>query len=901
MLIRLTVDGIAREAEVRPTASLLELLRERLGVVAAKNACRQGECGSCSVLLDGELVDACLVPAVQAEGCEVRTVATAGNGAAAALREAFVAAGGVQCGFCTPGMLVTAADLLERNPSPTDDEIREALTGNLCRCTGYAKIVEAVRLAASGGAETHGTGVGASARRIDGPAKATGTFLYGSDLHAEGMLFGATVRSPHASARIRSIDASAARRCDGVACVLTAADVPGKQTYGLEFADQPVFAHDVVRYAGEPVAVVAAATREQARRAAALVEVEYEPLPAVTDMQAALEPDAPQVHEFGNVLRHVHIVHGDPARALADVWVEGYYATAMQDQAALGPEAGLAIPAADGGVDLHVTTQWLHVDRQQIAPCLGLPEEKVRVSLAGVGGAFGSREDVHVQIHACLLALRTGRPVKMVYDRDESFHGHVHRHPSRIWIRYGATRDGHLTVAEVRLLLDGGAYASSSPAVLANASTFAAGPYEVPNALIDGTVVYTNNPPCGAMRGFGAPQVCFAYESAMDDLAAKLGIDPLELRRRNAVGPGSTLPTGQVLKGSAPVREVLERCAAVPLPEPLGDDLPRGRWKRGVGFALGFKNVAYSEGFDDAAEAEVTLRPGEHGPVAEVRTAAVDYGQGLDTVLAQIVRTELGVEEVVVLPADTSIGSAGSTSASRQTTMTGGAVLEACRAVREALAARGVLDGPIACRREFHHRPTTGFDERGQGELHATFAFVAERAVVEVDEELGIARVVHVTAAQDVGRAINPQGCEGQTEGAIAQGVGQALMEQLQVGGGRILNASLTDYHVPTSLDVPPVTTVLVEDPEPGAPYGVKGIGELAAVAAAPAVVAALRNATGRPLNRIPVAPDDLIGIRPPASTTGAARVPHTGTQAAVPELHGLGLGQQELMKGREP
>ena len=348
--------------------------------------------------------------------------------------------------------------------------------------------------------------------------------------------------------------------------MLTAADLPGRTTFGLEFCDQPVLAGDVVRYAGEPVAVVAAETAEQARAAAAAVRVEYEPLPAVTDMEAALEPDATQVHEFGNVLRHVHIERGD-LHPDAEVWVEGYYVTAMQDQAALGPEGGLAVPDGDGGVDIYAVSQWLHVDRQQIAPCLGLPEEKVRLTLAGVGGAFGSREDLHMQLHAALLARATGRPVKIAYGREESFHGHVHRHPSRIWIRYGATRDGRLVAADVRLLLDGGAYASSSPAVLANASTFAAGPYEIPNVHVEGTVVYTNNPPCGAMRGFGAPQVCFAYESAMDALAAKLGIDPVDLRLRNVLHTGSVLPTGQVVTGSAPVREVIERCLAIPLPE----------------------------------------------------------------------------------------------------------------------------------------------------------------------------------------------------------------------------------------------------------------------------------------------------------------------------------------------
>jgi selenium-dependent xanthine dehydrogenase len=905
MLIRVTVNGFEREVDVAPETSLLTLIRDELGLSGSKNACEQGECGSCSVWLDGELACACLVPAIQADGRQVRTVESlAHDGLLHSVQEAFLDAGAVQCGFCTPGMIVAAVDLIEQNPAPGDDEIRAALAGNLCRCTGYQKILDAVRMA-SGRFDVPtavGTGVvGESARRIDGVPKVTGSLTYGSDLRADDMLWGVTVRSRHASARIRSIDTSAARRSPGVAAVLLAEDVPGKRTFGLEYSDQPVLAADIVRYEGEPVALVAAESLEQGRQAAALVEVEYEPLPVVADMEDALRPDAPQVHEFGNVLRHVHVAHGDPAETEADVWVEGYYETAMQDQAALGPEGGLAVPAEDGGVDLHASSQWLHSDRPQIARCLDLPEEKVRVTLAGVGGAFGSREDIHVQIHASLLALHTGRPVKMSYGREESFHCHVHRHPSRTWIRYGATRDGRLVAADVRILLDGGAYASSSPAVLANASTFAAGPYEIPNARIEGTVVYTNNPPCGAMRGFGAPQVCFAYESAMDDLAAELGIDPVELRLKNALRTGSVLPTGQVLTGSAPVREVIERCAAIPLPEAERErDRP---WiRRGVGFAVGFKNIAYSEGFDDAAEATVTLRAGPDGPVAEVRTAAVDYGQGLYTVIAQIVRTELGVEDVLVQPPDTRVGSAGSTSASRQTTMTGSAVHAACRAIRDELSARGgdLSRGPVTRTSEYHHRPTETFDERGQGNIHVFYSFAAERAVVEVDEELGLARVVHVAAAQDAGRVVNPQGAEGQVEGGTAIGLGLALMEKVQVEDGIVRNASFTDYLIPTILDVPPVTSVFVEEPEPGTAYGVKGIGELSTVAATPAIVAALRAATGRKLNRAPVAPDDLVGIRPPAQSAGRAPLPDVPGQLAIPEYLGVGLGQQELMKVRQ-
>ena len=695
--------------------------------------------------------------------------------------------------------------------------------------------------------------------------------------------------------------------------MLTAADVPGRKTFGLEFCDQPVLAADVVRYDGEPVALVAAETLEEARAAARRSSSATSRFPSSPTWSRRSAPDAPHVHDFGNVLRHVHIVHGDPAAAEADVWVDGYYETAMQDQAALGPEAGLAVPAADGGIDIYAVTQWIHVDQQQIAPCLDLPEEKVRITLAGVGGAFGSREDLHMQLHAAMLALRTGRAVKMSYGREESFHGHVHRHPSRTWIRYGATKDGRLVVADVRLLLDGGAYASSSPAVIVNASTFAAGPYEVPNVRVEGTVVYTNNPPCGAMRGFGAPQVCFAYESAMDELAATLGIDPVELRLRNVVHTGSVLPTGQILTGSAPAREVLERCAAIPLPDPeptSGRDpiaypggagnVSRGEsLRRGVGYALGYKNVAYSEGFDDAAEATVTLRPGPDGPVAVVNTAAVDYGQGLYTVIAQIVRTELGVEEVVLEPASAAVGSAGSTSASRQTTMTGGAVLGACREIQAALKGRAP-DEQVTRTFTYHHRATTGIDERGQGDIHVSFSFAAERAVVEVDEELGLVRVVQIAAAQDSGRVMNPQGAEGQVEGGTAQGLGLALMEEIKLEDGIIRNASFTDYLIPTILDAPPVVTEFVEDPEPDAPYGLKGLGELGTVVATAAVVAALRDAVGRPLNRAPVSPDDLVGIRLPATTAGPAPIPDVPGQQAVPEYLGMGLGQQELMKRRD-
>jgi xanthine dehydrogenase D subunit len=756
--------------------------------------------------------------------------------------------------------------------------------------------------------------LGDSPLRPDGTAKVTGAFAFSSDMWMEDMLWGVTLRSPHPRARIRGIDVSGALATAGVTAVLTADDVPGNKRYGLEIIDQPVLAIDQVRYAGEPVAIVAADHPETARRAAARITVDYEALPPITDPDAAMTSESPLVHETptqdhypggGNVLRHIRIRRGDPG-ARADVVVRGEYEVGMQDQAFLGPESGLAVPAEDGGVDLYIATQWLHVDQRQVAESLGLPPEKVRLYLAGVGGAFGAREDVSMQIHACLLALRTNRPVKMVYSREESFFGHVHRHPARMRYEHGATRDGRLVYVKAAIVLDGGAYASSSPAVASNAASFAVGPYECDNVLIDSSVVYTNNPPCGAMRGFGAVQVCFAYEAQMDRLAAELGLEPVELRLRNAMRQGSRLPTGQAVDSPAPVTELLRRVREAPLPDAQRTDdlrtLPGGvsntthgeGVRRGIGYAVGFKNVGYSEGFDDYSTARVRLELVGGEPVATVHTAAAEVGQGLVTVLAQIARTELGVQQVVNHPADTAVGSAGSTSASRQTYVTGGAVRAACLAVRERLlttrglpldatlrggklvAADGVVLADLAElvgdevfeeSREFHHRPTeplsadTGSGDAGQGNAHVQFAFAAHRVVADVDVELGLVRLVEVTTAQDVGRALNPLSVEGQIHGGTTQGIGLALMEEIQVRDGLIRNPSFTDYLIPTILDTPPMRVQILELADPHAPYGLRGVGEPPTISSTPAVVAALRAATGRPLTRVPVRPEHIVGV----------------------------------------
>jgi len=741
--------------------------------------------------------------------------------------------------------------------------------------------------------------LGSSALRPDGIPKVTGTFAFSSDLSVENMLWGATLRSPHPYARILSIDLSAAWKISGVETIITADDVPGKSTYGLISSDQPVFARDVVRYMGEPIAAVAADHPETCRRALAAIHVMYEVLAPVVDPEQAMLVSTSPIHPDGNVLRHQRIISGDTAATGPHV-VEGTYVIGMQDQAFLGLEAALALPdPGASGVDLYVATQWLHEDQSQIAACLNLPKERIRLTLGGVGGAFGAREDISLQVHCCLLALRTGRPVKMQYGREESFFGHVHRHPAAIWMRHHADDDGKIVKVEARMILDGGAYASTSPAVLINCITHAQGPYACDNAIIDGYAVRTNNPPCGAMRGFGVVQACFAHESQMDKLASAIGISPVEIRLRNAMKTGDKLITGQVVHSVAPVERCIRETDSIPLPPPL-EDLPdllnipggsgrtaqRSNIRRGVGWGVAIKNLMYSEGFDDYATARCTLADG----VVSLKFATAEVGQGFVTLAQQIARSVLGVDDVVLEPIDTSIASSGSTSASRQTWMSGGAVDGACRLVRERLfehvgrvhgvdpiclaidgtdvldtvgslrlsvaeASQGVV---IAETFEHRHRPTEELDQNGQGNCHVAFAFVAHRAVVDVDPDLGLVKVVQVATAQDVGRVLNPLAALGQIEGGIVQGMGLAVMEEIILNEGKVRNPSFTDYLLPTALDAPDVVAIMIEEPEPQAPLGAKGIGEPPCISVTPAIVAAIRDACGKDISRVPVRPQDI-------------------------------------------
>ncbi|WP_171982734.1 molybdopterin cofactor-binding domain-containing protein [Nocardia terpenica] len=754
-------------------------------------------------------------------------------------------------------------------------------------------------------------GIGESPLRPDATLKVKGEFAYASDLWMDGMLWGMTLRSPHPRARIVRLNLAPALAMPGVFAVLTHEDVPGRKVYGLDHTwDQPVLAIGEVRHQGEPVALVAADHPEIARRALAAIEIEWEVLEPIIDPVAVVDdPENLTVQERGGIARHQPVRVGDleVGRALADVIVEEHYEVGIQDQAFLGPESGLVIPGEDGGLDFYVATQWMHNDLSQIGPCLGLPEEKIRMTLAGVGGAFGGREDLSMQIHAGMLAMYTGKPIKMMYNREESFFGHVHRHPARMWYEYGATRAGKLTYAKVKIVLDGGAYTSATLNVTGNAASLAVGPYEIPHLEIDAYGVYTNNPPCGAMRGFGAVQACFAHESMMDKLADALEMDPVRVRQINAVSEGSALATGQVLHAPTPLREMLGQLRDMPLPDALDAtdirNLPGGASQtthgegvvRGIGYGVGIKNICFSEGFDDYSTARVRLEVIGGEPVALVHTAAAEVGQGLVTVEAQIARTELGVEQVTIHPADNGVGDAGSSSASRQTYMTGGAVKTACEAVRDRVlalaAAQGyaraaglvggkvvshtgevlaalvdVLDeGVVEETREYHHQPTTGMDPvTGQGNSHTQLAVCVHRAVVDVDTELGLVKVVALDAVQDVGRIMNRLSLEGQIHGGSVQGLGLAVMEEIQVTNGKVRNPSFTDYLIPTILDTPTQKLEILENADPRAPYGLRGAGEPPTLSSTPAIVSAIRHAcraaggTGH-LTRVPVRPEDII------------------------------------------
>ncbi|WP_069811092.1 xanthine dehydrogenase family protein molybdopterin-binding subunit [Streptomyces sp. TP-A0874] len=754
-----------------------------------------------------------------------------------------------------------------------------------------------------GSTEQPAQGLGAPLAPADALPKTAGTFPYAADLWAEGLLWAAVLRSPHPHARILSVDTGGATEMPGVHAVVTAEDVPGDSNQGRRVADRPVFAKDLVRHHGEPIAAVAADHPDTARLAAAAIAVEYEVLEPVTDPEQAFE--AEPLHPDGNLIRHIPLRFGDP-EATGEVVVDGLYRIGRQDPAPIGAEAGLAVPRPDGGVEIYTASTDPHADRDLAAACFGLESERVKVVVTGVPGAMGDREDPGVQLALGLLALRTGCPVKLAATREESFLAHPHRHPTLLRYRHHADAEGRLVKVEAQILLDAGAYADSSSESLAAAVAFAAGPYVVPHTFVEGWAVRTNNPPSGHVRGEGAMQVCAAYEGQMDKLAAKLGIDPVELRMRNVMATGDLLPTGQTVTCPAPVAELLQAVRDADLP-PLPKDTPRQDWllpggpegagepgavRRGVGYALGMVHMLGAEGADEVSTATVRVNAG----TATVICAAVETGQGFATLARQIVQETLGIEEVHVASVDSDQPPAGPAAHSRHTWVSGGAVERAAKMVRTQLlqplahkfgmspelltiadgkitsydgvlstTVEETLDGrELWATAQCRPHPTEPLDETGQGDAFVGLAFAAVRAVVDVDIELGSVRVVEMAVAQDVGRVLNPRQLATRIEAGVTQGVGAALTEHLRTSRGVVRQPDLTGYALPTALDAPEVRIVkLVEERDVVAPFGAKAASAVPVVTSPAAVAAAVRAATGRPVNRLPIRPQ--AAVVPPA------------------------------------
>lgn len=754
-------------------------------------------------------------------------------------------------------------------------------------------------------AESFPHGLGMSLPSAEAHAKAEGTFPYAADLWAEGLLWASILRSPHAHARVVSIDTSHAREMPGVLAVVTHEDVPGGPLAGHRASDRPLFASEVVRHHGEALAAVAADHPDTARMAAAAIIVEYEVLDPVTDPEQSF--GAEPLHPDGNLIRHIPLQHGD-AEATGEVIVEGLYRIGRQDPAPIGAEAGLAVPRPDGGVELYIASTDPHGDRDLAAARYGLERERVKVVVTGVPGATADREDPSFHLPLGLLALHTGCPVKLAASREESFLGHPHRHPTLLRYRHHADADGRLVKVEAQILLDAGAYADTSSDALAAAVSFACGPYVVPHASIEGWAVRTNNPPSGHVRGEGALQVCAAYEAQMDKLAKKLGVDPAELRLRNVLATGDILPTGQTVTCPAPVAELLTSVRDFPLP-PLPKDTPEEDWllpggpegvgepaaiRRGVGYGIGMVHMLGAEGADEVSTATVKVQ----GGVATVICAAVETGQGFATLARQIVQETLGVEEVHVAPVDTDQPPAGPGCRGRHTWVSGGAVERAAKMVRTQLlqplahkfgmstellqiadgkitsydgvlstTVEEALDGKeLWATAQCRPHPTEPLDASGQGDAFVGMAFCAIRAVVDVDIELGSVRVVELAVAQDVGRILNPAQLAARIEAGVTQGVGAALTENLRTPKGIVRRPDLTGYALPTALDAPEIHIVnLVEERDVVAPFGAKSASAAPVVASPAAVASAVRAATGRPVNRLPIRPQAAVVTDAPA------------------------------------
>jgi len=916
--MRLMVNGVLRSLEVQPGEMLSDLLRERLGLTGTKIGCNEAECGACTVLVDGEPILACAYPAAKAQDRQVLTIEglaaltenQPGQTGLHPLQQAFILHGAVQCGFCIPGQIMTAFALLQRNPDPSEAEIRYALKDTLCRCAGYPSIIRAVQSAArvmQGEAAALGapvfpgvTGeykvVGRQQVRPDAEEKVTGKAVFTDDLSFPGMLHARVKRAGVPHAMVTRIDVAPARRLPGVLAVLTAADIPGEINHGLVVYDWPalVGVGERVRYVGDAIALVAAETREIATQALELIQVDYASQPVVSDAVQSRQPEAPALHPSGNLLKHIKVRKGDIELGFreASLVLEHTFHTAITEHAFIEPECSIARPLADGRLEIYVGSQIPYSDRHQVARALNWPEDRVRIIGQLMGGGFGGKEDIAGQIHAALLANATGRPVKLLFDRHESLLVHPKRHATQIRVKIGARLDGRLTAVETELYGDTGAYASLGEKVLTRATTHSSGPYVVPHARADCYAMYTNNPPAGAFRGFGVTQSAFAIESMMDMLAEKLGLDPVELRRINALRLGSVTNTGQTLQESVGLLDCIDRVAsemnrlsggrpfeAKPLPgEP--------HLVRAWGFAAGYKNTGLGGGAPDKAGAEVELFS---DGMLEVRTSSAELGQGLVTVLQMIVAEEFSQapSNVRVLVMDTDLTpDGGPTTASRQTYVTGNAARLAAQALRQAavttlaekfdlppesirfIEGLAQIDGKtiplgevVAAMRAEGREPRALYEYWAPetkplgtgGAMHFAYSFAAQAAQVEVNTVTGEVQVLRVIAANDAGQVINPLGFQGQVEGGVVMGMGNALTEHFIVEGGRVFTDRLARYRMPSIVQTPEIQSIVVLHPTADGPYGAKGVGELVSIPTTPAITNAIYHAVGVRIDRLPV------------------------------------------------
>jgi selenium-dependent xanthine dehydrogenase len=840
-----TIDLNGKTYRAEKDRNLLDFLRDELYVTSLKNGCSEGACGACMVLVDGKATRACLLTMAKVAGKKIMTVEGLSEREKEAYVRAFADAGAVQCGFCIPGMIISAKALLDRNSDPQPREIKEAIRGNLCRCTGYVKIEQAIGLAAGilrNEAKVKisaQAGIGTSLPRVDAVEKVLGTGQYVDDMHIEGMLYGAVLRAKYSRALVKSIDVSSARACPGVEAVMAAEDVPGERYWGFITKDWPVLvaAGEETRYVGDAVALVAARSKKISREALALIKVDYEERDPLTTAALALFPDAPKIHPKGNVLSTTRIGRGNAAEAVSksSYAVTHRYSTPHTEHAFMEPESSLAVPQGNGEMTVYAGSQSVYEDRRGIASILGLPFEKVRVVGKLVGGAFGGKEDLSVQHHAALLAMRTGKPVKLTLTRRESILVHPKRHAMEIEMTTACDDRGKLTAVIARITADTGAYASLGGPVLQRACTHVVGPYHVPNADISGWAVYTNNPPAGAFRGFGVPQACFACETNMDLLAEKVGISPWEIRYRNALEPGLTMATGQIAGEDTAIKETLLAVREI------------YQTNNSAGIASAIKNTGLGVGVPDTGRVQIVVRNGK----ALVLTSAACVGQGLATILTQMVceTTGLPAEKIEAGSPDTSLTpDAGTTTASRQTLFTGEAARRAAVLLANdlKLAPLAQLEG-----KEYFGEYTGQTDPldslKPNPVNHVAFSYATQ--VVLLD---GQGRVKKIVAAHDVGRVVNPKAVEGQIEGGIAMGLGYALREKFPLEKS-VPTARFGTLGLFRSTDMPEVEVILIGKNASSLGYGAKGVGEIASIPTAPAVTSAYHRYDGKVRHSLPL------------------------------------------------